>query len=1162
MASNSKILFVGVGGTGSNMVQKIIEKWERDGQRPRHVAIALLDAHSGRPQGAASRTASTFSGSHKIDYPKEHSRYKDARDCDLADWWPSRVYPQERVGFHDGCGAIRPNGRFWTMSHADRIRSSLERAMDTLSSAGSVSLAGQTDEVQWEAYVCCSLGNGTGGGSFMAVGAMVKDLLRRRGSTNPKVVGVFIPGSVTRWGSAGRGQEAMQHQVASSGFAALIELQHEFNRDRSDGAHSPDTPYVHKGWSNGYWHESVPWYGIPAGDSQALRAKPFDTALILDRFNPNGYKNEYNELFDAGAEALKSLLGGADQDSRLLDLEIKMKEGRRFGSLGAISYVAPTQAMTDWGLAQQVLNAIKAAGNKKIELPRDAHLLQEKVPGGAHLTVDTINEMRGADAALEASVDFFIDHVLEAKEKDDTNDLFDRFEPVSQGLQQEFDSAVDSLTNASQEEAVRQAEAVVSGLMRVAQGNEARFQKDLDEYWDLKPDDPQDYSLGEAGVKWLLEERVSRFVDAGAFGVADVWLGELDKQVKANLASVYATEWKDFGTKESLNNELDVNDLQRKQRQLSESSESIFARFSASKIQDFAGQVATQASDDFRQVLWQMKVQAVVGFYDRLTTHIAVLKGGVNKTSTGLATLLADARASVDDAVNEFGKIGEGTREKPIGAGAEMRQQLIEQLEATSDASSAAILANAGNALWLAFAKSLGGDIAEVRMAMDALSSQGQDPSSVGRMSEQELFTGVRLQAAKRSSDAVRARVGRMANVEQLMVNEAMAVITDYYNEVHTKRGQSLGSAAQDATDKLYTLIPQAFVTDVIRELEDHAETEGLAYALSRPDPKDDSGNRTQGAVQAFLRGRIFALVQGAKPLWNPQMDDPTLASVIQRAAFFTYSSTATQIAQAVKDLKDADPDLILKAQDDPYFPTHRLECVSVELGAELDWITSESEVHSYKLAMDGLPNAPEHEPYRTWFAGFNPHAEQRYEAAGRDWLEQYGIKKRGSKMGAGEGEFVAALASLSIPTHPELFGYIKRDKAVHRSVKQLSSHFPANATIGPKSLSDFTDWLEGINRRNHDGATGLALSAWLKEQCWNDIQTLIKGSNDGSSIPMGLERLVADSGPLISKGVELKNEKAQGEMADAIRAQGVTLIQLAHDLKESGGDRPTYLKK
>jgi hypothetical protein len=259
------------------------------------------------------------------------------------------------------------------MSHARFVEGAIQRAINLLTSAERASMASQAEEANWDAYICSSLGNGTGAGSFMALAAMVKHLLRDQGAKSPQVSGVFIPGSVTRHGPANDAPVA--HRVAASGFASLIELQYEFNRrieNPNNGLGKPPEPYKFVGDGTMGWTVYEPWRGNSEHSSAALEESPYDWAFVLDLINSNNIRAGYGDLLDAGGEALKALLGGADSDSRLLDLG-RGVDGR-FGSLGAKSFVAPTKALTEWARIEQCKRALEWSIEKDLDIEDELHL--------------------------------------------------------------------------------------------------------------------------------------------------------------------------------------------------------------------------------------------------------------------------------------------------------------------------------------------------------------------------------------------------------------------------------------------------------------------------------------------------------------------------------------------------------------------------------------------------------------------------------------------------------------------------------------------------------------------------------------------------------------------------------------------------------------------
>jgi len=1166
MSANLKTLVIAIGGTGTKMVKLLTDRW--GGNIPRDVSIAVIDARKAGPEVEVPLRSGGYSGTEQIDYPSEFARIKADPRSGLTSWWPHRVEPQAQVGFHNGCGAIRANGRFFVFRQADRIVQVIDRAIADLTAAGKVGPDGQAQPAQWEVYIVCSLGNGTGGGCFMDVAAIVKDILRRRRFANPLVTGVFIPGSVTRHASDGFDQTAMENRVAASGLAALVELQYQFNRDSAE-AFRPPEPYRFVGWAGGTYREFLPAWGIQDATQAAKQGQPYDYAFVLDCVNEHSVLNNYYDILEAGAEALAALIGGADADSRLLDLQLLCMGGRRFGSLGTMALEAPTALLVSYCTARTCLNALAwGSYDRKIDEVKDADLLVDTQPGGG--------KRLGADEiTVEKSVDFFLDHVLDVQEAGAdpalTNDLFDRFAQDDAELLREFEQAqgAGSLGTADRSQVVERAANLLNHLMKVAERLPATRTAVLRELWErLPPKACRTYEQlerpNEAGSRWLLEQRVARFVERGAFGPLVVWLTELRRQVKVSRDSVYTTEVENhIGHPDLLKRGQRVAEAAEVKRELEAKASSIFAFFQKAAIGTKASLLQALVTEDFQFLLWQSKILAVFDYYTWLDEHIARLLAGATRAARLLEhdALRQRFDAEVEHVEHSLGMRSAGTKVVYVGCDAQIREGLMVALEADSGTCSREMLRHLPKLAWMVFGQCLGTERTQVARLAHALGED--DLKAVGRTEESTLRDTLGSALAASVEERIRSAVASRANVDEMLVREAYSKIQAWWELYYrpSQQNHPLDQRARDARDAL-----EEVVHDIAEIRQSFEKYTVFDEAMLRT-----VNGRMEGAVMTFIRARVRNLVGAAQPLWNPDVpaDQRTL---IQRKAFFNYNKHAAHIAAALAERDTSQP---ITNQAREFFPASRVECVSVAMGGWLDILLRESEVESYRLAIQGLPGASPERTFAAWFASYNPHITLEAEAAGKRWLAMRDQRVRlGSELGDKEGALVLALAEFTTATHPALFGYIERRGAhyyMRRVIEQrtLEDGRPAyasftisldtNAKVGPKGIVPFTEWLEGLESAGCRADDGRAFCKDLKEVLWLDLERLVRGYSLGDDHVLGLG-VEGVRTKLRERARQLVSEAGSGPEAAARKAQGEALQILADKLNEAG-DRPGFLR-
>lgn len=1166
MPSNLKTLVVAIGGTGTKIAKLLTDRW---GHRPpSNVSIVVIDAHTGRPE--ANVPSMSWSGSEQIDYQAEFSKLSQDPRSGLKDWWPDRVIPQKLVGFHDGCGAIRANGRFFVLRHADRIVKAMERGIAKLTEARQLGMDGQHEEIQWEVYVLCSLGNGTGGGCFMDVATVAKDMLLGRGFKTPVVTGVFIPGSVTRNGSMGQDQDAMENRVAASGFASLIELQYEFNR-ASNKTWRPDKPYRFLGWSGGRFREFLPMRGAADLDDAAQFGQPYDFAFLLDCVNRRSVLNNYHDLMEAGAEALVALIGGADTDSRLLDIKLLCQSGRRFCSFGSIALEAPTALLTTYCASKLALGALAWAGDdRKLDPMINADLLIDSLPKGA-------GRLDALDITLEASVDFFFDEVLNVKEGGANparlNDVFARFETGDSQLRLAFEQLQgdEGLGALDKAQVVDKANMLRNHLLLQAKKLPDRREAQLQELWARVPVDCDCYQdlddINDAGTRWLLEQRVSRFVEVGAFGPLVLWLNELRRQVAQSRDSIYAEEVRQhLPSRESLGASFDTAALERDIAKLKAKANSVFAMFQGSAISAKAAEVGDEAAEAFDFLLWQSKIGAVLRFYNQLDSHIGLLVAGASKACRLVADegIRHEMEGDLARVERQLATRSGGSKVVYIGCDDVVREGLVEALERDPTTASRGMMHQLEPLMWRIYGQALGADRGQVARLVTAMGGE-DEVKALGRVDADSLERGLAAELPSVVEDRIRLAVASKADLDELLVREARAKIMAWYEQYYVpgRRGLPLDQRAKDAKDALEAVVHD--ITDLRQQFVDYPEIEQALYRKK--------GGKVEGAVMNFIEARVRNLAGAAMPLWNPVVDMQQ-RSLIQRKVFFNFSTQAMHISQALEILEKEG---LLKAQADEFFSPSRVECVSVALGARLANLARESEIQSYRLAMDGMPEAPKEEPYHSWYSAFNPHITRDYQAAGEAWLEMHDERHMvGTVLGDREGELVLGLSEFTTATHPALFGYLRRKGAhyyAERSIPiEMDDHgnsvfsdfgtgIAVDRKLGPKGIAYFTDWLEGKERGGQPGSDGAALCRDLKELLWRDLDRFIRGYWDdatGAQVAgLGVKGVVT---ALAERARQLSSVPGKGQEAMAQQAQGEALKILAKQLMPKG-ERPSFLK-
>jgi hypothetical protein len=823
--------------------------------------------------------------------------------------------------------------------------------------------------------------------------------------------------------------------------------------------------------------------------------------------------------------------------------------------------------LTEYCAGKLSLAALGWGSNERqIDPLLDADLLIDSVPGsGARLDA--------RDVTLESSVDFFFDKVLNVKEggKDPerTNEVFARFDKADNDLRTAFAGIQGGrgLGSVEADKVVGRATSLRNHLHEQAEDLPARREAQLRELWErVPPRDRRSYSdlehIDEAGTRWLLEQRVARFVERGAFGPLVVWLTELQKQIKESRDSILEVEVRDhLLSREQLNQAVNMKPLEEVIEELKSKANGMFSMFQRSAIAAKAASVGSQATNLFESLLWQSKIVAVLRFYDWVDSHIGLLLGG----AVNAARLLGDEgvqrelQGDIRRIEQQLNSRSGGSKVVYVGCDEAVRKGLLETLEKDSETCSREMLHHLTPLMWKVFGQGLGTDRGQVERLVSILGID--EVKNLGRVGAESSKRELVVALPDLVEERIKISVADNADIDELLVREARAKITAWYTlyQKPSEDNLPLNQEAKDAKDAL---------EDVVHDIEPLREHFRNYPDFERAMYRTKNG-KVEGAVMEFIMARVRNLAGAALPLWNPVIT-MELRSLIQRKSFFNYNKHAIHLGQALAAM---DGEGIVKAQAGEFFPPSRVECVSVALGATLANLARESEIQSYRLAMEGLPGAPKDEPYASWYGSFNPHISLEYEAAGQRWLERDDEQhKVGTVLGDREGELVLALAEFTTATHPDLFGYLVR-RGAHYYVKRIiprhvegsdytASTFGRNLAlekkIGPKGVACFTDWLEGKSRSGHDGDDGAALCRDLKELLWLDLDKLIRGYWDGDHqvLGLGVDLAIAQLG---ARARELCSVPGGSQDAVCQQAQGQALDILAEQLQPSG-KRPSFL--
>lgn len=1092
-------IIIGVGGTGTKIIREISRRWDTTGRRPPGVALAVVDARDMAPENGEIPGA-IFLPNKPINFGDEFAAFKDV----VSEWWPKTVFPGPWINFSEGCGAMRPYGRFFAFYYSSKLRRTIEEATSSLvlRGPGNVGRHG----LAFSIIVVGSLGNGTGGGTMLDVATLARHHISYA-TRQITCLGIFIPSSVTRAGNVG----VPAKRVGASGFASLLELQYEFNRADTSADFRPTTPYKFKGWSGVDYTEFHP------GQDDEL-STPYDAVLLLDRRDRKGLTVDYPGLINIAAEGISMLAEGGDADSRLVDSFTMIATGgaKRFGSLGATRVTVPGTELLQYATGVHSLSMIDTA----ISSDEDAwrHLLADETPGDARKRI-----LKREDASIATSVDFFLEHILgiketEAKTKarrqeaDRTfNQLFDRFDADDKRTLKEFADITADLSHLKDADAIYNRAAQINQFIkeRTADLGIKRSDALTDNLWKKEPNPNPEKPL-DAGVKWLINDRVMEFVNAGAFGLLAAWLHEFNEQIEINIQSV-----RDYEEKENVNKAHEKIDLTPDLNKLRQMSQSFTAAFRRGALVEGVALVRQHAKNKLQHDLWKTKIEAVLAFYGQVQAHVSRIEQAAKlvcerlndpKIKSRFEKLRDDSTAKLKPhAVIDPDRVAvTGVKaERFIGGDDEMRQSLMDVLQSLDSTRETTLLEQLSAENVKLFAARLGPDAPEIGMqelqrVLDGIPNDWN-----------VLLNAYRVALDKTVTTAVEPIIADRFSIDKVLEAEARA-LANRYRDARQERTARV-------TNKSFSALRQ--------ELETYGGIRILQRLENLPWDEDED-EAIDRAIDLLVAGRIFILSQYATPQWQ-LADDAKKLRHITSHCFVTYPSSAHRVGAAIRyaTTSGLNEGIDLKAQADDYANPNRIDLVFVELGADLDALRTEQEKEDYRWAMLEEKS-------------FTPHITEQYRQMGLRYLSREGYQTQ-------PGAAILALA--------EEYGIIEGDRGIYKLKLPIKAKrdrqkvvYPSFATgqkIGERGLENVVRDLESGK------GTALQILGGLRDSIYAAMKHQAQqGGEHGWSV-------VADHvGGIAARLRVSAQSETDATVADIRARQADALDALAAEIAESAG--------
>lgn len=285
MVKIRRTLFIGLGGTGMMALVKTKKMlYDNYGEIPPMVGFLGIDTDGGvysKGEDAADGTKILLKPSEQypITEPNPQAIYKSTPE--VFDWLPL-CNLNGLKSLVIGAGQIRSNGRFAITLYDVKLRDRIAAAVHSINSAAHIdNTKYQLLSNATEIYVVFSLGGGTGSGTFINLGYMLRDMYPSPQTV--KICGYALMADVFRSMIQGAGSA----RVRSNAYGAILELDYLMTLDAKH-------PFSFK-WSQA---------------TQTVDYAPYDALFFIDNKNADNYTFEKSDfLCDAISLALVTGLG-------------------------------------------------------------------------------------------------------------------------------------------------------------------------------------------------------------------------------------------------------------------------------------------------------------------------------------------------------------------------------------------------------------------------------------------------------------------------------------------------------------------------------------------------------------------------------------------------------------------------------------------------------------------------------------------------------------------------------------------------------------------------------------------------------------------------------------------------------------------------------------
>jgi hypothetical protein len=418
-------MFIGIGGTGSRIVDRIASRadrlpnWESQ-LRPLVTFVSIdtneLDQHRLRhiPDGNRLNIAA-------FDKAKVIEHYRRSGDEQALQWLDAAYKP--RPGFKPGAGQIRIESRLGFFYHSQEIRRRLEELVGETLRPGITWR--QSLPPKYNVYLFCTLAGGTGSGSFLLTAYLVDDLIRAQ-HWQPRVIANLLLSTLL----VDKVGPELHPDIHANTYAALKEIEHLTKLD------SPQVKQEGRTSEEFVYYRDENKREVPT-----VRTRPFFVSFIFDRPPHLGLPDADAAIADAAylqifTPIIDNLASELDNYEKNLE-ELTRFPGdfknlgtgytKNFGAFGAAALILPGHDLLEYSARRFAAQAIRGQITFGVDPTKAA---DDRARALAKLAVDYsdpkfLNKSdEGRESAINAS---FLASVQEMARQDAVQELRDGF---------------------------------------------------------------------------------------------------------------------------------------------------------------------------------------------------------------------------------------------------------------------------------------------------------------------------------------------------------------------------------------------------------------------------------------------------------------------------------------------------------------------------------------------------------------------------------------------------------------------------------------------------------------------------------------------------------------------------------------------------------------